>query len=424
MKIALVLPRSLPSHGGAEVYEHRISKILEKKGNKVVVFSGTRERKDKFNGVFSDITRSSDRVSYKAISWNYTKKPRTGEKYLEFVDEMLQQHALIEQAIDWTKRNKPDIVVVGIGWSAPWWVHAREYFFFVKAMGIPIGLFHYDNDLMTERFLIKTYLKTKDWNISAGLVNDAIVTSSKEELAKDSFDLGLYTAISSPLVLRPDFIITCSDWVSRFIDPFQTLDKFTMHPPLKVDKPWREEGNPAAYERTDVLMVNPQDRKNPDLMLQMIDANPHLSFRILRGGWDKDPTRALRPKLKQMTAFKNGQVDIVKYAADMSTVYKSSRLLFFPSYTEGYGQTAVEPMLYDVPVVASNYPSILEAIGPTYPSLCPYLNSTENWSDLINDVLADESTWQQRSLERSKELKKRDAKESVLLQQFLENQCR
>lgn len=419
MKIGLVLPLSLPSHGGAEIYEHRISKELEKNGNEVLVFSGTPIQNNKFNGSFSNITRSPRRLKYKAISWNHSKKPRGG-KYLEFVDEMLQQHALVEFAIAWTKRNHFDIVIVGIGWSAPWWLHSREYFLAVKAMGVPVGLFHYDNDIITERMLIKAYFKTRDWEHAAHFVNDAITASNEEELSEDSFDLALYAAISSPLLHRPDFVITCSDWVGRFIDPFETTNRFTMHPLLQLDADPNCSDN--EYEKTDVLMVNPQHRKNPDLMLDLIDHNPHLSFRILRGGWKKDPIRNLRPKLKQMEAYKNGQVEIVKYAANMADLYQASRVLFFPSYTEGYGQTAVEPMLFDIPVVASNYPSIKEATGESYPSLCPYFNSIGEWSDLISDALSNESLWRKKSNQRRQKLQLREAEEIRSLQKFLEQQ--
>ncbi|MEK9876870.1 MAG: glycosyltransferase, partial [Betaproteobacteria bacterium] len=371
---------------------------------------------------FSNITRPPSRIKYKAVSWNHTKKPRAGVKYLEFIDEMLQQHALVELAIEWTKRNRFDIVIVGIGWSAPWWLHAREYFLAVKAMGVPVGLFHYDNDLITERMLVQTYFKTRDWELAAELVSDSITEGNKEELAEDSFDLALYTAISSPLLLRPDFVITCSDWVGRFIDPLETTNKFTMHPLLQLDTDQDLNHLDKKYEKTDVLMVNPQHRKNPELMLKLIDHNPHLSFRILRGGWDKDPMRKLRPKLKQMEAYKNGQVEIVKYSASMADLYQASRLLFFPSYTEGYGQTAVEPMLFDIPVVASSYPAIKEATGDTYPSLCPYLNSIEEWSNLVGDALSNESIWQEKSRQRRQELQLREKKEGRLLQKFLEQQ--
>ena len=79
-------------------------------------------------------------------------------------------------------------------------------------------------------------------------------------------------------------------------------------------------------------------------------------------------------------------------------------------------------MAFNIPVVASSYPAVAEAVGQLQPSLCPYINSPDEWSELVNQALRCETEWKQLAADRCAELKVRETVELVELQSFLETQ--
>jgi glycosyltransferase involved in cell wall biosynthesis len=179
--------------------------------------------------------------------------------------------------------------------------------------------------------------------------------------------------------------------------------------------------NERPEKRFDVLMINPQNRKNPELMAKIIDLNPHLTFKVLKGGWGSDPFETFVPAIEETTAYKNGSVTLVDYERDMAQVYSSARLMFFPSYIEGYGMAAVEPMFLGTPVLASNFPPIIEAVGEKIDSLCPYTNDHQEWSTRLNEVLNREKEASALSQLRAIELKDRETEEIHSLIEFLKS---
>ena len=70
-------------------------------------------------------------------------------------------------------------------------------------------------------------------------------------------------------------------------------------------------------------------------------------------------------------------------------------------------------------VIASNYPAIVEAVGTDIKTLCPYFSDDEDWEFAVDDVLSQLGYWQNKSLERVKELKERQMAELWGLNYFL-----
>ena len=412
MNVGIVLPLSLPSHGGAETYEYRLSVALAKQDLKVKIFSGTPEDPLKENGNW-DIERIIGSARYQQVTWQqFSKVP--DEDRSEYVAALLGQYLLVEEAIKWVERETPDIVLIGIGWAVTGMLHARELIQVCKQKKIPVGMIHHDTTPFLERVVVSSYLQTRSWTTSS----DAVVNQLKIDGAKLP-DLALYATISSPLIFRPDFLITPSDWSAKFCDPFDIVPKFTMHP--IVSEVSDSTTNTEHQKIFDVLMINPQNRKNPELMAKIIDLNPHLTFKILKGGWGSDPFATFIPAIEETAAYKNGSVTLVDYERDMAQVYSSTRLMFFPSYIEGYGMAAVEPMFLGTPVLASNFPPIIEAIGDKIDSLCPYTNSEKEWSERLNEVLEREDEASTLSQLRAIELKARENEEVHALIEFLKS---
>ena len=82
---------------------------------------------------------------------------------------------------------------------------------------------------------------------------------------------------------------------------------------------------------------------------------------------------------------------------------------------------AVEPMLHGLPVVSSNYPAILEAVGDSAYSLCPYFSTENEWSSAVNTVLNNRDSWVEKVNQHCLKLISRQDEELSELNEFLTN---
>ena len=110
---------------------------------------------------------------------------------------------------------------------------------------------------------------------------------------------------------------------------------------------------------------------------------------------------------------------MLDYVDDIRAAYRATKMLFFPSTAEGYGMAAVEPMFMGTPVVSSNYPAVLEAVGDGALTLCPLRSDRSAWRNAVDQILNNPAPWQQRSLTRAAELERRQTEELHALVGFL-----
>lgn len=230
--------------------------------------------------------------------------------------------------------------------------------------------------------------------------------------------------IGSPLFFEPDFVISCSEWNSLFIDPLNTTDKIILHPILDREH-WSEiPKNHNSLDYRDILMINPNKRKSPELMADLIKSDKiYSNFRILKGGWG-DSFKLFIPMISNTPAFNQNRIDLQEYVYDIRHAYRAAGLIFFPSMYEGYGMSAVEPMFAGTPVVSSNYPAIIEAVGSGALTLCPYHDTPDMWVSAVNEVLINREFWSDRALNRSLELDTRQKIEISHLCDFLIQQTK
>jgi glycosyltransferase involved in cell wall biosynthesis len=146
------------------------------------------------------------------------------------------------------------------------------------------------------------------------------------------------------------------------------------------------------------------------------------SFRVLKGGWG-DAFSTFLPEVRPLPACSEGRVEFIEYVRDIRSAYEASRLLLFPSFTEGYGLAAVEAMAYGTPVVCSNHPAILEAAGDAAITLCPYRDSGETWAAAVDEMLADREDWIGRAQARARTLADRQDAEVTAAAAFLADQA-
>lgn len=272
-KIGFISPFWLPLHGGGEQYEHRLACKLKSMGHEIHVLTGTAIKEGHDNGCL-DVVRYHPNGEFKYASQDILKSDdRVG--CINFFNHF----NFFEYAIRWVSDNNLDIVLIGNALHNSMALHARELFASIRARNIQIGIIHHDLGSSITKIIIQEYKKANlCWdevteNVIAGVI----------KYANKVTELMLYSVIESPLFFRPDFVICNSNWSASFIDPFQTIPKIIFHP-LLLDRSQDQE-IASDLERSNVLMINPQDRKNPKAMIDLIQSRPNLDYRVLRGGW-------------------------------------------------------------------------------------------------------------------------------------------
>lgn len=398
-----------PNFGGAAQYEYRLAKELIRMGFEVMAFTGTAQ-KDGFDNGSIPVERFVPHQDLDIASWK--KVLSTGDQAAS--RNLFDSYRFFDSAIKWAYDKSVDIVLIGITLQITQAFHARELYSSLKAMQIKVGCIHHDLAHSIIQTLAKDYLKEKKgWEISAKNLEKKLI-----QFFKNNHEIKSYFDIGSPLFFSPDFVISCSSWSARFIDPLEKTPKIVVHPILDADY-WGEKTEfKTEFDYRDILMINPQSRKNPRCMAGLINSDHNWTFRVLKGGWG-DGFKDFKPLIRQSLLTDKKRIELLDYVLDIRSVYQSSGLVFFPSFTEGYGMTAVEPMYAGVPVVSSNYPAIIEAVGNASYTCCPYTDNLEVWCKATEEVLQNRVIWSKKSLSRVRELNERQVEEMGNLTSFL-----
>jgi glycosyltransferase involved in cell wall biosynthesis len=410
IRIGMICPHWLPRHGGAQQYEYRLAQALLAQGFDVRVFCGTAAREGFDNGDIA-ATRFTPRGDFALQTWSAVGSGANAPD----LAQLFNHYAFMEQAFEWSKAHAIQVALIGQPFQRTGLYHVRELHLQLKAIGVKVGVIHYDLARPVEDALHKIYLQ-------AGLGWEHAASAVLEDLrgflrSRDALQ-ALFT-MGSPLFFSPDFVVSCSEWSSRFIDPHGTTPKLVLHPLLDRAHWGGSASGVPLLEHKDILMVNPQGRKGPRLMANLIaSAGTQRTFRVLRGGWGAAFAQ-FKPLISGLPAFVEGRVELLDHVKDMREAYRAAGMVFFPSLFEGYGLTAVEPMYGGVPVVSGNYPAILEAVGDAAYTLCPHTSTKEEWRDGVEEVLASPQAWRARGLARAAQLDARQSQEVGELAQFL-----
>ncbi len=425
MKVGFIAPYWLPHHGGGEQYVHETACALLEQNVNVVAFTSTVEDLEKDNGRFPSnrLTRwSPDGKNTYIKDWNNHYAWMDGKDSDTFgsIDDdepqthIMRDYDFIDAAVKWAEDEGITIAIINSPWTRVAFHHVQLLYTRLQALGIKVGGMHLDLALSVRNDLLHEYKYHQDWEKAAEIIQEAQL-----EVIDELGENRAYYDWDSPLFFKPDFVISCSEWSDRFIDPLQKVPHFVLHP-LMRENYW--EGlpqYPQGMEPVNITMINPQYHKGRSIMSNLITTNDEQwSFRVLAGGYG-DSFKEFLPMVENSWAATNGALDAQKYVHDMREVYRNTDILLFPSRYEGYGMAAVEPMFCGTAVIASNYPAILEAVGSDITTLCPFFNDREDWDFAVDDVLTQLGYWQNKSLERAKELKERQMAELWQLNYFL-----
>lgn len=425
MKVGFIAPYWLPHHGGGEQYVHQTACSLLEQNVNVVAFTCTVEDLEKDNGNFPSnrITRwSPDGKNTYVKDWNNHiawENDKSSATWGGFDDDESQTHIMrdydfIDAAVKWAEDEGITVAIINSPWTRVMFHHAKLLYARLQALGIKVGSMHLDLSGLIRKDLIHEYSHHQDWEKAAEIIQEAqleVIDEIGENLAYYEWD--------SPMFFNPDFIISCSHWSDRFTDPLQKVPHFVLHPIMRENY-WEELPQfPQNLGSVNITMINPQYHKGRSIMTNMIcNDQDEWNFRVLAGGYG-DALKEFIPMVENSWAANNESLDIQTYVHDMREVYRNTDILLFPSRYEGYGMAAVEPMFCGTAVIASNYPAIVEAVGTDIKTLCPFFSDDDDWEFAADEVLSQLGYWQNKSLERVKELKERQMAELWSLNFFL-----
>ncbi|MBI5618170.1 MAG: glycosyltransferase [Gammaproteobacteria bacterium] len=403
MRIGLVSPFWPPHHGGIAVYAYRLARALRAAGCEVEVFCATPEDPARDNGDL-DVTRCCEGGLFQRATWLQAQAAGAPAEL------GLRVRRFFDAALAWARAGAYEIVLVNAPLTEARLVQARELFLALRARGVRVGALHHDLGDETTRELAAARRAAGCWERAAQTVAADIARRLRAAAVPDT-----YRRMGSPLFFAPDFVVSCSVWSDRFVDPLGSVPRFVLHPLLDAPRAAAQGSLPPV----DVLMVNPQKRKAPVIMANLVaDAAPGWTFRVLKGGWG-DAFGQWVPLIENTAAHREGRVALVDYVPSMAAVFAAARLTFFPSRAEGYGLVAAESLAAGVPVVASSHPAILEAVGDAARLLCPFEAPREAWRAAVAQVLAERRRWSARGAERAMTLRSRGAAEIAAFVDFL-----
>ena len=145
--------------------------------------------------------------------------------------------------------------------------------------------------------------------------------------------------------------------------------------------------------------------KRPELLVEIIEANPQYRWIVvgddyLAGGMGNVPEN-VRDVIENHPSVSHLSY-VPRY--DMPKLYRIADVFLSTSRREGFGLTVVEAMACRTPVVVPDVPALNEIVGHGEFGQCINSLSGEKFSEAIEESLANTFEWQQRGVERVRQL--------------------
>ena len=398
MKVGIVSLWWLPHFGGGEVYAYRLARALRQRGIAVETITTSPAAPDRDNGD-GDVLRCG-----------VVCEPRSMKAFRDYLQG--PEHASwCDRVVRWADERRFTHILCNAPLTRPGFSPAAPALFArLRATGATVGAIHHDLSPRTVSNVVAAYAEAGDWERTAEIVGHEQTDKVCSRGARAFHD-----ASASPLYYEPAFVLSCSHWSVRFIDPLDQVPKFVLHPLLPPTSP--ENDAPAAdLDPVTVSMINPLPQKGAQNMADVILFNRRdWTFRVLQGAWGQ-AFESFTPMIGD--AQHTGRVTMLPYVRDIAAFYRATEVFMFPSRVEGYGMAPVEAMQAGTPVVATDYPAILEGVGEGARAV-PYFADSGDWIDAIDEVLANRDLWRGKAAARVRALEAREAQELPALIAFL-----
>jgi glycosyltransferase involved in cell wall biosynthesis len=143
----------------------------------------------------------------------------------------------------------------------------------------------------------------------------------------------------------------------------------------------------TVTDRSQILLVNPIASHGLDLFWQIAARCPHVAFR-LQESWPLDAEQ-LAEIARRLTAAPN--VEFLRRVEPGPELYSTARLLLVPHLLDNRPRVVLEAQSNGIPVIASDFPGLREAVGAGGVILAP--DDATAWVHEIERLLADETRY-------------------------------
>lgn len=116
----------------------------------------------------------------------------------------------------------------------------------------------------------------------------------------------------------------------------------------------------VTSSRERALFINPLPSHGIDRLWAVARARPDIPFAVQESWALPEPARAA----VQATAAQLPNVEFRHRTTDLGSIYRDARLLFVPHRLDNRPRVVAEAQANGIPVVASAYPGLVEAVGP------------------------------------------------------------
>lgn len=288
----------------------------------------------------------------------------------------------------------------------------------VRSRQIPFGFVHYDLAHTVNWEIGQMVGSGYTWESARDDYLSRAREASKEPTTWDAF----VNRYEPPVAHEPDFLISCSEWSLRILDPLKSVPGFALHPFMDYPS-YLEPHAPLDQGDFEIGFVNPSIHKGCTTALNLALGSPYSQL-WLRGAYGDANKAKFMDMVDSTIASKTvqGEITIVDFVPDIRSFFASldsKGLLIFPSQFEGYGMIAVEAMAAGIPVVSTDHPATVEGVGDSAYLVNPYAGFDE-WEWAIGEVLDDRDTWVQAAADRITFLRDRQRQEVVSFIDFLQ----
>lgn len=144
----------------------------------------------------------------------------------------------------------------------------------------------------------------------------------------------------------------------------------------------------VGSSRDRVLFVNPLPSHGVDRLWSLARARPDIPFAVQESWPLPDPTRA---EVLAMTASL-ANVEFRPRTSDLGVIYRDARLLLVPHRVDNRPRVVAEAQANGIPVIASAYPGLVEAVGPG--GVVVESEADEEWIDAVSRLWDDRDAYQ------------------------------
>jgi glycosyltransferase involved in cell wall biosynthesis len=217
----------------------------------------------------------------------------------------------------------------------------------------------------------------------------------------------MHNSFTNRLVeVKNDFnLVYNTDWVRQDSELKGYKHKnMVLHPPV-----WFDDYHTKTSKKY-ITLINCWERKGGKMLIELAKALPEYNFAGVMGGYGDQE----REEVSNLQYFAN--------TSQIKRIYGMTRILLMPSFYESYGRTAVEAMCSGIPVVATETPGLVEALGDCGTFVADY-SYVQGFINAIRS-LDDKSHYEnisKLSIERAKSFDKRNVKELSLLVEFMKS---